>query len=33
VDPGLIPDNSILREFLGGSILAEFTPWQRPGGA
>ena len=31
VDPGLIPDNSILREFLGGSILTEFTPWQRPG--
>jgi len=33
VDPGLIPDNSILREFLGGSILTEFTPWQRPGAA
>jgi uridine kinase len=32
VDPGLIPDNSILREFLGGSILAEFTPWQQSGG-
>jgi uridine kinase len=32
VDPGLIPDNSILREFLGGSILSEFTPWQ-PSGA
>jgi uridine kinase len=30
VDPELIPDNSILREFLGGSILTEFTPWQRP---
>ncbi|MCX6071447.1 MAG: nucleoside kinase, partial [Chloroflexi bacterium] len=28
IDPGLIPDNSILREFLGGSILSEFTPWQ-----
>ena len=33
VDPGLIPDNSILREFLGGSILTEFTPWQPPGAA
>jgi len=33
VDPGLIPDNSILREFLGGSILTEFTPWQRAGAA
>jgi uridine kinase len=31
VDPGLIPDNSILREFLGGSILSEFTPWQASG--
>jgi hypothetical protein len=28
----LIPDNSILREFLGGSILSEFTPWQPTGG-
>jgi uridine kinase len=26
----LIPDNSILREFIGGSILAEFVPWQSP---
>jgi uridine kinase len=32
IDPGLIPDNSILREFLGGSILSEFTPWQPTGG-
>jgi uridine kinase len=32
IDPGLIPDNSILREFLGGSILSEFTPWQPSGG-
>ncbi|MBM3121978.1 MAG: nucleoside kinase [Chloroflexi bacterium] len=31
VDPGLIPDNSILREFLGGSILTEFSPWHGPG--
>jgi uridine kinase len=22
-----IPDNSILREFIGGSILQKFTPW------
>jgi uridine kinase len=28
VDTTLIPDNSILREFIGGSILREFTPWQ-----
>jgi uridine kinase len=27
----LIPDNSILREFIGGSILKEFVPWQPPG--
>lgn len=32
IDPGLIPDNSILREFLGGSILSEFKPWQPSGG-
>ena len=30
LDTDLIPDNSILREFIGGSILREFTPWQRP---
>lgn len=31
VDPNLIPDNSILREFTGASILQEFVPWQPPG--
>jgi uridine kinase len=30
VDPGLIPDNSILREFVGSSILTDFDPWQPP---
>ena len=24
-----VPDNSILREFIGGSILEEFEPWRR----
>ena len=28
VTPDLIPENSILREFLGDSILQEFTLWQ-----
>jgi uridine kinase len=28
LDPDLVPDNSILREFIGGSILREFQPWQ-----
>ncbi len=28
IEPGLIPDNSILREFIGGSILADFKIWQ-----
>lgn len=28
VFPDLIPDNSIIREFLGDSILREFTLWQ-----
>ena len=28
VDPGLVPENSILREFLGGSILREFRAWR-----
>ncbi len=28
VDAGLIPDNSILREFVGGSILRNFKIWQ-----
>jgi uridine kinase len=27
IDTSLIPDNSILREFVGGSILQEFIPW------
>jgi uridine kinase len=26
-DGDLIPDNSILREFIGGSILKDFTLW------
>jgi uridine kinase len=30
IDTGMIPDNSILREFIGGSILTEFVPWQAP---
>ncbi len=30
VDTELIPDNSILREFIGGSILEQFTPWKPP---
>jgi uridine kinase len=25
----LVPDNSILREFIGGSIMEDFTPWKR----
>ncbi len=29
-DTRLIPDNSILREFIGGSILQEFNPWPAP---
>jgi len=28
IDQGLIPDNSILREFLGDSILQDFKIWQ-----
>jgi len=28
IQENLIPDNSILREFVGGSILAEFKLWQ-----
>ena len=27
LDADLIPDNSILREFVGGSILKEFKVW------
>jgi uridine kinase len=30
LDVELIPDNSILREFIGGSILQAFTPWKPP---
>ena len=30
MDTRLIPDNSILREFIGGSILRDFQPWQPP---
>lgn len=30
LDINLIPDNSILREFIGVSILGDFTPWQPP---
>lgn len=32
IDTELIPDNSILREFLGGSILQQFKLWQNNGG-
>jgi uridine kinase len=28
IDQGLIPDNSILREFMGNSILQDFKIWQ-----
>jgi uridine kinase len=28
LEPDLIPDNSILREFIGGSILRQFKLWQ-----
>ena len=28
VEIDLIPDNSILREFVGGSILKDFTIWK-----
>ena len=28
INSDLIPDNSILREFLGGSILHDFKLWQ-----
>jgi len=31
LDSDLIPDNSILREFIGGSILREFSPWVNGG--
>jgi uridine kinase len=29
IDPRYIPDNSILREFIGGSILRDFKIWQQ----
>jgi len=28
IDTELIPDNSLMREFIGGSILADFVPWK-----
>ena len=28
IEEALIPDNSLLREFVGGSILKEFKLWQ-----
>jgi uridine kinase len=28
IDPALVPQNSIVREFLGGSILREFRAWR-----
>ncbi len=33
VDVDLVPDNSILREFIGGSILKDFQIWERQSGA
>ena len=30
IDTRLIPDNSIMREFIGGSILEDFNPWPSP---
>lgn len=30
IDTRYIPDNSILREFIGGSILRKFNPWRAP---
>jgi uridine kinase len=32
LDTELIPDNSILREFIGGSILERFDPWHPANG-
>ena len=32
LDTELIPDNSILREFIGGSILERFAPWRPANG-
>ena len=31
IDTDFIPDNSILREFIGGSILQKFKLWQNNG--
>lgn len=31
INSDVIPDNSILREFIGGSILDDFVPWQSTG--
>jgi uridine kinase len=28
IEPDLIPDNSIIREFIGGSILSGFKLWK-----
>lgn len=30
IDADLIPDNSLVREFIGGSILQEFRLWEKP---
>ncbi len=30
LDSNLIPDNSMIREFIGGSILRDFVPWPLP---
>jgi uridine kinase len=30
IETKFIPDNSIMREFIGGSILEHFTPWRSP---
>jgi uridine kinase len=32
LDAELIPDNSLLREFLGGSILQDFKLWEHHNG-
>lgn len=29
ISADLVPDNSILREFIGGSIMEDFMPWKR----
>jgi uridine kinase len=30
IETDYIPDNSIMREFIGGSILRKFNPWRAP---